>query len=115
MFFRIFLALFMGAASFTHCECRYDGCLYVSADDLAESDDGDLFLLINDAYYPVDDLYDDGGVYFVEARELGEFPQEYIVKCPCKDCGRYQTSSLLRKNRNTCSWCKRNVFRCKSR
>lgn len=115
MFFRIFFALFVGAACLAHCECRYDGCLYVSTDDLVESEDGDLFLEIDDAFYPVDDLYDDDGVYFVEARDLGEFPQEYLIRCPCVGCGRLQMSSLLAKNRNYCSGCGRNVLRCKSR
>ena len=63
MFFRIFFALFVGAACLAHCECRYDGCLYVSTDDLVESEDGDLFLEIDDMLYTVDGLYNDEGLY----------------------------------------------------
>lgn len=115
MLFRIFLTLFLGAACLASGDCKYDSCLYVSANDLVESDDGDLFLQIDDAYYPVDDLYDDQGVYFVEARELGEFPEEYIIRCPCVGCWRYQTSTLLARNKNRCSGCGQNILRCKSR
>lgn len=111
-----FFVLFMSAACLAHCECRYDGCLYVTADDLVESDDGDLFLQIDDAYYPVDDIYDDQGFYFVEAStELGEYPEEYVIRCPCKGCGRYQTSLLLIRNKNRCSGCGQNIIRCQTR
>lgn len=49
--------------------------VYVSTEEIAESNYGNLFLQVEDALYSIDQLYHDQGLYFFEARDLGEFPQ----------------------------------------
>ncbi len=114
--FKIAFFMFFSALSlFSSAQADFYDRVYVSNEEIAESNYGNLFLQVEDAFYSVDQFYPDQGLYFFEARDLGEFPEEYIIRCPCMGCGRLQTSSLVLKNKNRCSSCGQNMYRCKSR
>ena len=98
-------------------QADYDERVYVSDEELAESNFGNWFLQVENEFYSIDQLYRDQGIHFflIRGNELGEFPEEYIIRCPCKGCGRLQTSSLVIRNKNKCSSCGQNMFRCTSK
>ena len=114
-FFRIVLVIGVYCITlFTKAEAHTDeDRLYFTENELVESDDGDLFLEVNNTLFGIDELYEDDGLYFVPVRDLGEFPQEWMIQCPCSNCRKYVTSTYLSNNRNYCKHCKQNVYRCR--
>ncbi len=88
--------------------------IYVSGEEIVQSEHGDFFLDFEQGYFPVSGPYFDEGFYVLEAsRNLDFYPEEYIIQCPCAGCHRYQTNMLLIKNKYKCSSCGQNIFRCK--
>lgn len=86
--------------------------IYISENDLFESEEGDFFVQFDDTLYAVDAVYDDEyGLYVMEAGVEPGVPPYVMINCPC--CGREQSRNDLAKYKNKCKFCRKNVYTCR--
>lgn len=112
----IFTLLFLTSlvsltASTSTCE-QSPYLTHIQPEDLTEFSNGEVFININEIWHSVNDVTYDSGYYFLDSGHDDSDSDDVIFKCPCRNCGRLQTRSLLIKRKWKCSKCHQDVFTC---